>query len=62
MAALAMMLPILPGQAEGIRRRRDEALEPRRSEYEESRRLIDVTKEEAWVQETPMGQMVIVYW
>jgi hypothetical protein len=62
MASLAMTLPILPGQAEGIRRMRDEALGPRRSEYEESRRLMGVTKEQAWVQQTPMGQMVIVYW
>jgi hypothetical protein len=62
MAAFAMTLPILPGQAEGIRRMRDEALGPRRSEYEESRRRMGVTKEQAWVQTTPMGQIVIVYW
>jgi hypothetical protein len=62
MAAFAMTLPILPSQAEGIRRMRDEALGPRRSEYEESRRRMGVTKEQAWVQTTPMGQIVIVYW
>lgn len=62
MASFAMALPILPGQAEGIRRMRDEALGPRRNEYEESRRQMGVTKEMAWVQPTPMGEIVLVYW
>jgi hypothetical protein len=62
MASIAMALPILPGQAEGIRRMREEALGPRRSEYEEARRRMGVTKEKAWVQSTPMGEMALVYW
>lgn len=62
MASFAMALPILPGQAEGIERMRDEALGPRRSEYEESRRRMGITKETAWVQQTPMGEIVLVYW
>ena len=62
MASLAMAVPILPGQAEGIRRMRDEALGPHRREYEESRRRMGVTKEKAWVQQTPLGEMAVVYW
>lgn len=62
MASFAMALPILPGQAEGIRRMREEALGPRRSEYEESRWRMGITKEMAWVQPTPMGEIVLVYW
>ena len=62
MASFAMALPILPGQAEGIRRMREEALGPRRSEYEESRGRMGVTKEKAWVQPMPMGEVVLVYW
>jgi hypothetical protein len=62
MASFAMALPILPGQAEGMERMRDEALGPRRSEYEESRRQMGITKEMAWVQQTPLGEIVLVYW
>jgi hypothetical protein len=46
MASFAMALPILPGQAEGIERMRDEALVgPRRSEYEESRRQMGIKRD-----------------
>ena len=62
MASLAAALPILPGQTEVVRRMSEEALGPRRSEYEESRRRLGITKEMAWIQHTPMGDMVIVYW
>lgn len=50
----------MPGQTETIRRVRDEALEPRRSEYEESRRRMGITKEMAWVQYTPMGDLAVI--
>ena len=62
MASFAMALPVLPGQAEAIRRMQDEALGPRRREYEESRRRLGITKEMAWVQHTPLGEMALVYW
>jgi hypothetical protein len=62
MASFAMAMPILPGQTEAIRRMRDEVLGPRRSEYEESRRRMGITKEMAWVQHTPMGDMAVIYW
>lgn len=62
MASFAMALPVLPGQAEAIRRMQDEALGPHRKEYEESRRRLGITKEQAWVQHTPLGDMAIIYW
>ena len=62
MASFAAAMPILPGQTEAIQRMRDEALGPRRSDYEESRRRLGITREMAWVQHTPMGDMVIIYW
>jgi hypothetical protein len=62
MASFATAMPILPGQTEAIRRIQDEALGPRRSEYEESRRRMGITKEMAWVQHTPMGDSAVIYW
>lgn len=54
-------MPLLPGQADTVRRMREEALGVRRSEYEESRRRLGITEERAWIQSTPMGDMVLVY-
>lgn len=62
MASFALGLPVLPGQAEAIRRMQDEALGPRRTEYEESRRRLGITKEMVWVQRTPVGEMALIYW
>jgi hypothetical protein len=54
-------MPLVPGGAETVRRMRREALGPRRSEYEESRRRLGITDERAWIQSTPAGEMVLVY-
>ena len=54
-------MPLLAGQADTVRRMREEALGARRSEYEESRRRLGITEERAWIQSTPMGDMVLVY-
>jgi hypothetical protein len=62
MASFAAAMPILPGQTDLVRRLSDEALGPRRSEFEESRKRLGITREMAWVQHTPMGDMAIVYW
>ena len=62
MASFAFALPILPGQ-EGIVRRMGEAVsEDLRAEYEESRRKLGIIEEKVWVQRTPIGQSIIVYW
>ncbi len=54
-------MPLVPGAAETVRSMREEALGPLRSEYEESRRRLGITEERAWIQSTPMGEMVLVY-
>lgn len=64
MAAVAFALPILPGQEENVRRMSEEVLEagPLREAYEQSRRNLGITREMAWLQPTPIGDMIIVYW
>ena len=54
-------MPLVPGQADTVRRMRQEALGARRNEYEESRRRLGITEERAWIQSTPAGEMVLVY-
>ena len=33
-----------------------------REEYEESRRRLGISEEKVWVQRTPIGQALVVYW
>ncbi len=62
MASFAFALPILPGQ-EGIVKRMGEAVsKDLREDYEESRSKLGITEEKVWVQRTPIGQSIIVYW
>ena len=64
MPAVAFALPILPGQEENVRRMSEEVLDPGplREAYEQSRRNLGITREMAWLQPTPIGDMIIVYW
>ena len=64
MAAVACALPILPGHEENVRRLSEEVLASRelRDAYEESRRNLGSIREMSWLQPTPVGDMVIVYW
>jgi hypothetical protein len=64
MAAVAFALPILPGQ-EDLVRSLGEAVSGSgglREEYEESRKRLGIREEKVWVQRTPIGASVIVYW
>lgn len=61
MATIAFAAPILPGKLEAWRRFNQETLGSRRSEYEASRRQFGITRESAWLQQTPQGHMAIVY-
>jgi hypothetical protein len=64
MAAVAFALPILPGQ-EDLVRRVGEAVSGSgglREEYEESRKRLGIREEKVWVQRTPIGASIIVYW
>lgn len=49
-----------PGKTETFKRFREEVLGNRRSDYEASRRRLGMTKEAAWLQQTPQGDMAIV--
>ena len=64
MAAFAFSLPILPGQEEVVRRLGEAVSESGelREEYEESRRKLGIREEKVWMQRTPVGQAMIVYW
>jgi len=33
-----------------------------REQYEESRKMLGISEEKVWVQRTPIGQSIIVYW
>jgi hypothetical protein len=64
MPAVAFALPILPGQEETVKFMTEEVLRPGplREAYEESRRNLGISREMAWLQPTPVGDMMIVYW
>ncbi len=62
MASFAFSLPILPGQEEVVRRIGEAVSEELQEEYEESRRRLGISEEKIWVQRTPIGQTMIVYW
>lgn len=61
MPSVAFSLPITPGKTEEWKRWGDEMLGPRRSEYEASRKRLGATIERAYHQQTPMGDMAIIY-
>ena len=64
MAAVAFALPILPGQ-EDLVKSMGEAVSGSgelREEYEESRKRLGIKEEKVWVQRTPIGASIIVYW
>jgi len=64
MAAVAFALPILPGQEEAVRSM-GEAVSGSgelREAYEESRKRLGISEEKVWLQRTPIGQALIVYW
>ena len=64
MAAVAFALPILPGQEEQVRSVGEDVsgLGGLREEYEESRKRLGIREEKVWVQRTPIGASIIVYW
>ncbi len=64
MAAFAFALPILPGQEQAVKRMGQavSGSAELREEYEESRKRLGISEEKVWVQRTPIGQAMIVYW
>lgn len=64
MAAFAFALPILPRQEETVRRMGEAVLGSGefREEYEASGRRLGISEEKVWVQRTPIGHTMVVYW
>jgi hypothetical protein len=61
MASLAMAFPILPGKTEQWKHFCQEMAGPRRSEYEASHKRLGWTREVAYLQQTPQGDMAVLY-
>ena len=64
MASFALTLPVLPGKTPQLRRFLEEVLGPRRDKHNASRQSFGgsgLTKELAWLQQIPQGEVVIVY-
>ena len=64
MAAVAFALPILPGQEDLVKSMGEvvSGSGELRGEYEESRKRLGIREEKVWVQRTPIGASMIVYW
>ena len=60
MPIVAIALPIVPGQMDAWRAFCQEMQGPRRAEFEESRRRAGVTRELAFHQPTPQGDLAII--
>ena len=61
MASFASAFPILPGKTQQWKSFSQEMVGPRRREYEAARKRLGVTREVAYLQQTPQGDMVVVY-
>src|SRR5215207_1275654 len=57
-------LPILPGQDDLVRSMGEtvSGSGELRERYEESRKRLGISEEKVWIQRTPIGHSIIVYW
>lgn len=62
MANYAFVQPIKPGMTQRWRELVSEIKGPRKAEIAASRKSAGLTREEVWLQSTPMGDMAVVYW
>ena len=61
MTSLALAFPILPGKTQQWKHFCQEMVGPRHLEYEASRTRLGVTREVAYLQQTPRGDLAVVY-
>jgi hypothetical protein len=61
MTALAFVAPILPGKLEAWRRFNQETLGRWRSQHDAANSRSGITRELAWLQQTPDGDLAIIY-
>lgn len=57
---VAFVAPVLPGKDAALIALTKEALGPRLSGYEASRKNAGISRERAWLQKTPKGSMIVV--
>jgi len=64
MAVVAFALPVLPGQEDLVRSIAEmvSGSGELREGYETSRKMLGISEEKVWLQRTPIGQSIIVYW
>src|ERR671917_1134937 len=64
MAAVAFALPTLPGQEDLVKSMGEvvSGSGELREGYEESRKRLGIREEKVWVQRTPIGASITVYW
>ncbi len=61
MGVMTLAVPILPGKTEQWKQAIDEMNGPRREAYEDSRRKLGMHREVVSLQQTPDGDMVVVF-
>lgn len=61
MAAVAFVAPILPGKLEAWRRFNQESLGHWRDDHDAANRRHGITRELGWLQQTPGGDLAIVF-
>ena len=62
MATYAFIQPVLAGKIDVWKQYIDEVFGPLRAAHESSRKRVGLTKEQVWLQNTPMGDFAVVYW
>ena len=62
MAVYAFANPIKPGKIDDLKKYIKEMTTTRKKDMEESRKRVGLTKEQVWLQHTPMGDFAVVYW
>lgn len=62
MASYAFVAPILPGKLDAWKQLCAEVSGARKSQHVAARKRAGVTRELVWLQQTPQGDMAIVYW
>ena len=61
MASYGFVVPVLPGMTERDREFAAELIGLHKAEFDASRARLGITREQVWLQETPMGTMVVVH-
>jgi hypothetical protein len=62
MAYYALTTPVISGKLDAFKSYVMEMKGPRNKELKESRKKAGLTVERVWLQHTPMGDFVVVYW